>query len=58
MALVRAADPIAHVCLTQFFADGNSHPIGVRAIFSGIENQAPIGLTGSPVEPLENVVEF
>ena len=53
-----SADPVAHVCLTQFFADGNSYPIGIRAIASGIEHQTGIGLTGSAVKPLEYVIEL
>ena len=53
-----SADPVAHICLTQFFADGNAHPIGGSAVFSGIEHQTGIGLTGSAVKPLEYVVEF
>ena len=53
-----SADPIAHHSMTQLLADGNAHPIGVGAVASGIEYQMAVGLTGSPVKPLENVVKF
>ena len=52
-----SADAVAHICLTQLFADGNAHPIGGGAILSGIEYQMAIGLPAGSVKTLEYVVE-
>ena len=53
-----AAGTVADVGLAQLFADGNAHPVGVRAVFPGIEYQIPVCLSAGPVQPLKDVVEF
>ena len=53
-----SADTVSHIGLTQLFADGNAHPIGVGAVAPGIEYKMAVGLPGSPIQSLEYVVEL
>ena len=53
-----SADTVAHVGFAQLFADGNAHPIGGSAIFSGIEHQMGVRLSAGLVKALEYVVEL
>ena len=53
-----SADTVAHICLTQFLADGNAHPVGGGAILSGIEHQMAVCLSAGLVKTLEYVVEL
>ena len=53
-----SADTVAHICLTQFFANGNAHPVGGGAVFAGIEHQITVCLSVCPIQTLEYVVEL
>ena len=53
-----SADTIAHIGLTQLFADGNAYPIGIRAVASGIKHQMGVRLSAGLVQSLEYVVEL
>ena len=51
-----SAGPVAHMCLTQLFADGNAHPIGGGAVLAGIEYQTGVCLSAGAVKPLNPFV--
>jgi hypothetical protein len=53
-----AAHPVTDHSMPQLFADGNAHPVGVGPIPPGVDHQAGIGLSGSAVKPLEDMVQF
>ena len=53
-----SADTVAHIGFPQLFADGNTHPVGGSAIFSGIEHQMAVCLSAGLVKTLEYVVEL
>ena len=53
-----AAHPIADHSMTQLFADGDAHPIGVRPIPPGIQHKAGIGMSSGVIEPFKNMIQL
>ena len=53
-----AANPIADHGMTQLFADGDTHPIGVCPILPGVQNEIAVCLPVGTIQPLKDVIEF
>jgi hypothetical protein len=53
-----SAGPVANVGLSQFLADGDTHPVAARSVAPGIQNQITVRHTLGVVKPLEYVIKF
>ena len=53
-----AAGAVAHVGFAQLFADGDAHPVSVRAVLSGVKHQKAVGNAGGVIQAPENMVEL
>ena len=53
-----AAGAVAHVGFAQLFADGDAHPVPVRAVLSGVKHQKAVGNAGGAIQAPENMVEL
>ena len=53
-----AAGAVAHVGLAQLLADGDAHPVSVRAVLSGVKHQQTVGNAGGAIQAPENMIEL
>ena len=49
---------VADVGLAQFFADGDTYPVGFRAVLSCVQYKITVSDTLAVIQPLKNVIQF